>query len=441
MSEPITTRFEADLVAALDAYAEAAAMAVDPMAVAGAAAAAHPRRRTAPAILGWRTLRPALMLAALLALLIAMLIATGSVPLPSPDRPALSRLMVSDGTTTWIVGPDRTVLALGRAELPRGGCGWLIGGTDTLMGNSYSTWAFTSLSEEPLPSVTASASYGGGERWSPDRRKVALVAVTEEQLTILDFSDPADPVTTTWELPGLIGAGWMPDSDGLLVAQRLGPDAVTVQRRALDGTTGVAQTVDIGPGPAAPEMEMIEIAISPDGHSAVLAGVLPDPAIGTSAPPSAAPLPVLAEGELQLLGPVANPSVAWDTTSRRTARLEGTTAVVTDATSHTSTDWGIPLLGPPAWLPGGWLVWMGADRIMVTDPDGSRDGALLDKVTDRLWAVAGDRIVDVRVIDGVLRVRWYRADGSVDGTDLALTDPGRTATDPPTCLDVQPLPE
>lgn len=438
MAEPMTTRFEADLAAALDAYAEGAPVAVDAAAITRAVATARPRRRWAPATDAWRTLRLAVLLAALLALLIATLLASGTLRVPLPDPPARFRALVSDGVTAWIVGPDRTVTVTDRPELPRStGC-WLIGGTHTLMGNNYTTWAFASLSDEPLPIVTAGASYGGGERWSPDRRKVALVAASEGRITILDFTDPGEVGTTPLDLPDAIGAGWLPGSDAMVVVRRVADDAVEIVIAGLDGTVSTPQRVDIGRFTSSDDFEMLEPIVSPDGRSVLLAGVQSDRAVLDDAP-----LPVLADdGRLRVLGPAADPMPSWSPSSDRVAWLTGRRLAVIDGGAARHLELPDGVAGPTAWLSPDRLLVSGTDRAWIIDPLKLEvAGTLLDPDTAGLWSVAGDRVVRTALDAGVLRVRWYRPDGTPDGPDLVLTDPDRAAVGEPACVDVQPLPD
>ncbi|MFN8621197.1 MAG: hypothetical protein U0869_10675 [Chloroflexota bacterium] len=435
MHEPTRSRFEAELAAALDAYADGAPVLVDPMAVARAAAADPRAGRLASLHRAWWTARPALLLAALLALLIAALLASGAVQRMSPP-PQPVRAVVSDGVTAWIVGAGRTIEAQGMPNLPRraGGCGWAIGGTDVFMGNNYDTWAFRSLSDEPLPEVTASATYGGGERWSPDRRKVALVDVSDGRLTVLDFTDLASPTSTVWPIPRLIGAGWLAGSDGLAVARRLVTGAVEVQVRGLDGALQPAQQVDVGPAPGPDELEIIELVVSPDGRRVVLTG------LGTPEAPGAdGPLPVLADdGRLRVLGPLPGRPVAWSPRSDRVAWFDGTRVVIFDDDGRRTVEPSADIVVQLGWLAEDLLIVPFDDRALLLDPrEPSKVTTIQDPGTKGMWAVAGDRLLRVAVADGVLRMRWYGADGTPDGSDLVLDD--RADPDGPACLDIQPV--
>ena len=274
-------------------------------------------------------------------------------------------------------------------------------------------------------------------------------------LTILDFRDPADVITTPWDVPGLIGAGWSPDSGGLFVARRVAPDTVEVTERRLDGTDGPAQVVDIGPPP--PESygpEMIELLVAPDGRRAVLAGVFAaqvaaTPAADPSASPAAViaetgPLPTLSTSPLTLLGPLAWGSGAWSSDSRTFAWQEEGAIVIADAQGRTRLPLDPPPVGLLQPLPDGRFAVPARAGMAVIDPARSTVTAVEPDgpaAASGLWAVDGARLVQLRAIDGALQLRWFDADGALDPGFLALPDPSATVAIEPACLDVQPAPD
>ena len=236
----------------------------------------------------------------------------------------------------------------------------------------------------------------------------------------------------------MIGAGWLPGSDGMVVASRVTEDEVEVVVRGLDGSVGATQRVDVGPFTSNDSTEMIELTVSPDGRSVVLAGLQSDTAVRDDVP-----LPVLSDdGRLRILGPTAYPLRSWSPSSDRVALLTDRGLAVVDggAARHLKLPDGAG--GPIAWLTPDRLLVPGTDRAWLVDPVTLVvAGTIVDSDATGLWAVAGDRVVRAALTEGVLRVRWYRADGTPDGPDLPLTDSDRTAVNAPACLDVQPLPD
>ena len=208
----------------------------------------------------------------------------------------------------------------------------------------------------------------------------------------------------------------------------------------MDGPLGEPQRLDIGPGPANPgEMESIQLSVSPDGRAAILTGVVPGGDASQVPPPTEDPLPVLAEGPPRLLGPIPWFTATWSPDGTTVAWIEDTSLVVAGADGRSRLPLDTPSSEPIGWLDAGTVMVPGRDGAVLVDVATMTARELPEADGGAHRAVDGGRVVDARLVDGAIRLRWYRADGTTDGPDVVLVDPGRVIRDPPACLDVQPL--
>jgi hypothetical protein len=212
MRDPMT--FEDRLTGAFAAYTAAAPLDVDPRAlVAELAGGGRSRRLALPTFNFARFggVRLALVLGLLaLASVVGLLFAGGFL---RPDGGPLG-----GGGRILVTGPARpgTMLdivdsGVRAREVPLSGCPQVIGNADAVATNARFVGilftAFDGSSSSPIKT-----NYGGGERWSPDNRVLALLDATHGAVTFVTLAngDVLHPVKRTVPL----GLDIEPDTDG-----------------------------------------------------------------------------------------------------------------------------------------------------------------------------------------------------------------------------------
>jgi hypothetical protein len=429
------TPFETRLEDVLARYADSAPTVVDAASVAHAAASSS---GTAGGLGAWlfgplRVGRAALLLALVAALLVAALLAGGALRAPAPDSPVASRTYVSDDETAWVLDAEGQVVASGtRTGLRSGPCGpTLIGGTNLLAGGGFRKWEFSSLTDEPLPRVRAAIDYAGGERWSPDRVKVAMMDFAGT-LEVLDFSDPSAVAEPSWSVPGILDVAWAPDSERMLIARGAGTDSTDIELMDIDDAVGTTL------GRVGPEQRG-EFLWSPDGRTAALIRY----ESGETAIAPSDPLPVLLRGDVTLLGPIRSSSfAAWSPTGDRLALVRGGDLVVVDGAGIENVMSAVAddVFGELAWAGEDALVIRQRRRLLTVALEGPTV-TVLDRVSaGRAWAIDGSHVLVARSVAGGVDLMRYRGgSGELLGTrQLRSSSPVEAPSDR-VCLDVQPL--
>jgi hypothetical protein len=426
-------RFETRLEDVLARYADSAPTAVDPTTIAHVVVTDAGTTGSLRAWLGsLRVARAGLLLAILVTLLVAVVLATGGWRAPAPDSPVASRLYVSDDHTAWVLGPTGEILASGIPPHHRSGpCGsTLICGTTLLAGRDFGSWAFSSLADEPLPRVGASLNYAGGERWSPDRIKVAMMRF-KGTLTVLDFSDPEDVLAPTWSVPGVMDVVWAPDSERLLIARRAGTDAIDIELIRIDEPVGT----NLG----RVEVPFGTFVWTPDGQSAALVGGGDDE---TARSPSA-PLPVLLNGDITLLGPIDLDAAAWSPAGDRLAGVRDGDLVVADR-SGIKTVLRKKRAGdflPPVWAGEDALIIEQGHRLLTVTLDHAAVTVVDPASSTRAWGIEGSDLLVARPVAGGIDLAWYRGGSGEVLRTRELRGPSEAeGRRDRICLDVVPLP-
>jgi hypothetical protein len=269
MRDPLT--FEARLSDAFESYAAGAPTVIDAGALAaGLARRPQARRRPWPAI-PWSTSRVWRLgiVAALLTLAgVAGLLAAGAWLDREPIPPASGgRILiwtptsVNHGIATLL---DRGGTVLASRELDSRGCPSLVGGTDLMAVPGFGTLSLEAVDGRPIDAKIGalSTNYAGFERWSPDRRSIALVDMAGP-ITVarLDPSAP-DAGTTRYGLDGRISgvleASFSGDGSRLAMARPGDPGQLDVHVLEDGGDTFV-RSIDYAGD------EAINLAMSPDG--------------------------------------------------------------------------------------------------------------------------------------------------------------------------------
>ncbi len=270
--------FEERLARQLSTYAESGVRPFDPHAVARATIATRPRWGRLPRPMPWqgstaRSLRLVLTVSLMLALLLLAMLASGAV-LPGGKLPSASGLFVwANGVATFI-GEDGK-LATARAPAPRNlGCPVLVGGSGVVAQGGFGEIQLTDLVGDlhPLPIGT---DYAGGERWSPDHRRVALFRL-DGTVTVVSLVDPGSRQETTFDTPGVIDVAWAADGRHLAVARQVEGSA----SMAVDLMEVSAGTVDkvhtFTREGVAPEWG-VRLYPAPDGSRILIGSVRPQP--------------------------------------------------------------------------------------------------------------------------------------------------------------------
>jgi hypothetical protein len=426
------TPFETRLEDVLARYADSAPTAVDPLSIARAASASG----TAGWLGTWlggplRVARAVVLVALLVVLLVAALLGSGAWRTLESDSPLASRIYVSDDDTAWVLDAEGQAVTTGTPKRHRGGpCGSpLIGGTTLLADRGIGRWAFSTLADEALPRVRAGLNYAGGERWSPDRIKVAMMNFNGT-LTVLDFSDPSDVAEPTWSVPGVMEVVWAPDSERLLIARGAGTDATDIELVSIDEPVGT-------------KLGRVEVPIdtfvwSPDGQTALVVGFNDETAWSSSAP-----LPVLLSGDVTLLGPIDLRAV-WSPAGDRLAGVRDGDIVVADRSgletvvrASANREFGFPL----AWAGEDALVIERGRRLLTVALDGPTVMVVDAVSSGRAWTIDGSELLVAHSVAGGVDLAWYRAGSDEVLRTMQLRGP--SAAEGPTgeaCLDVQQLP-
>ena len=114
-----------------------------------------------------------------------------------------------------------------------------------------------------LEAAPIDINYAGGERWSPDHRRIALFRF-DGTVTVISLVEPESQQQTTFDTPGVVDVAWAADGRHLAVArQDAGSDSVAVD--LMDVSTAMVDRMRTftreGVAPEAP----VQLHPAPDG--------------------------------------------------------------------------------------------------------------------------------------------------------------------------------
>ena len=230
--------FEERLAQRLSTYAESGVRPFDPHAVARTTISSRARWGRLAWPMQWqgstaRSLRLALTISLMLALMLLAMLASGAL-LPGGTLPSSSGLFVwADGVATFI-GQDGE-RATRSATSPRGdSCPVVVGSSGVVAQGGYGQIQLTDLVGE-LHALPIDTDYAGGERWSPDHRRIALFRF-DGTVTVVSLVDPEAQQETTFDTPGVIDVAWAADGRHLAVARQV--EGGDISGRGPDGGIG-----------------------------------------------------------------------------------------------------------------------------------------------------------------------------------------------------------
>lgn len=269
MTERDPMTFETRLTEAFAQYVAAAPVEVDARTMSALVAdgAARPRIRIGPGRYRLALVLGLLALATIgAALLAGAFLRSTPEPLGDGGR-ILAWLPTGPGAgTAYLVGTDGTIRATRDAESRS--CPVLLGSADAIATGGFGSLFIRSLTGAGTGQL--STDYAGFERWSDDRRAIALVDMENGPATVATFpgGDTENPAETIYPITGSLEGAFSPDGARFALLAPAGDDQIAVHVLA-GGTDTVVTELTAARAPTS-------ITWAPDGGHVVLATVEAD---------------------------------------------------------------------------------------------------------------------------------------------------------------------
>ena len=378
--------FEERLAQQLSMYAEAGVRPFDPHAVARTTISSRARWGRLAWPMQWqgstaRSLRLALTISLMLALMLLAMLASGAL-LPGGTLPSSSGLFVwADGVATFI-GQDGE-RATRSATSPRGdSCPVLVGSSGVVAQGGFGQIQLTDLVGE-LRALPLDTDYAGGERWSPDHRRIALFRF-DGTVTVVSLVDPEAPQETTFDMPGVIDVAWAADGRHLAVARQV-EDSTSVAVDLMEVSAGSVEKVHTFTREGVDQGWGVQLSLAPDGSRLLIGQHDPGPSLF---------LGDVATGDVVALesSPAEYFTAAWAPDGRRLAVTEdnGLALIDTDGVTRERIEPVEDGVESLSWSPdGSHLAFIAGDSLTITDPRGAQRAALTLQRASYQWAPDG----------------------------------------------------
>ena len=426
--------FEERLARQLSTYAESGVRPFDPHAVVRATISTKPRWGRLPRPVLWhgstaRSLRLVLTVSLMLALLLLAMFASGAL-LPGGTPPSGSGLFVwANGVATFI-GQDGE-LATRSATSPRGdACPVLVGRSGVVAQGGFGQIRLTDL-VGGLEASPIDTDYAGGERWSPDHRRIALMRF-DGTVTVVSLIDPESQQGTTFETPGVIDVAWAADGRHLAVA-RQAEGSASLAVDLLEVSAGTVDKVRTFTREGVVPEWGLQLYLAPDGSRILIGQHDPSPSLLLG---DAATGDVVALDDLE---PSDYFGAAWSPDGTRLAVTEGNGLTIIDGDGVTReriepVENAVESL---SWSPdGSHLAIIAGDSLGTVDSSGTERAELTLQRASYQWAPDGSGLYVASAdlaADGApaIVVQRYGPDLVPQGEPVVL--PGQLGT-APICL-------